>query len=279
MEEKENVTPETDAIDNDWDDIDLSDVTDDGTEEETETETEEEADHSEESKDEEKPAETETKDESKEDADQRFTLKHLDEVKEYSREEVVTLAQKGLDYDRIRQKLSEKETAEKQNKDVIAFVDELAKEQNLSTAEFMLGYRAATMARKDNISIDDAKKRLQMQAKEKELDEREKALNEKVNEQAAEQTKREKAQNEFKEFFKARPEVKADDIPKEVFQQAMNGVPLLTAYTAWENAQLRAQLEAEKKNRENAERATGSTSSAGKKVKKDTFDDLWYDGT
>lgn len=279
MEEKENVTPETDAIDNDWDDIDLSDVTDDGTEEETETETEEEANHSEESKDEEKPAETETKDESKEDADQRFTLKHLDEVKEYSREEVVTLAQKGLDYDRIRQKLSEKETAEKQNKDIIDFVDELAKEQNLSTAEFMLGYRAATMARKDNISIDDAKKRLQMQAKEKELDEREKALNAKVNEQTAEQTKREKAQNDFKEFFKARPEVKADDIPKEVFQQAMNGVPLLTAYTAWENAQLRAQLEAEKKNRENAERATGSTSSVGKKVKKDTFDDLWYDGT
>lgn len=31
-----------------------------------------------------------------------FTLKHLDQVRQVGKEEVVTLAQKGLDYDRIR---------------------------------------------------------------------------------------------------------------------------------------------------------------------------------
>ncbi len=36
-----------------------------------------------------------------------FTLKHLDEVKNVSREEVITLAQKGLDYDRIRTRLDQ----------------------------------------------------------------------------------------------------------------------------------------------------------------------------
>ena len=39
-------------------------------------------------------------------ADQ-FTLKHLDEVKVVGRDEVVSLAQKGMDYDRIRGKLNE----------------------------------------------------------------------------------------------------------------------------------------------------------------------------
>lgn len=39
------------------------------------------------------------------DVGESFTLKHLDEVKNVSRDEVVTLAQKGLDYDRIRTKL------------------------------------------------------------------------------------------------------------------------------------------------------------------------------
>ena len=35
----------------------------------------------------------------------QFTLKHLDETKTVSREEVVTLAQKGMDYDRLEGKV------------------------------------------------------------------------------------------------------------------------------------------------------------------------------
>ncbi len=38
-------------------------------------------------------------------SDPTFALKHLDEVKTVGRDEVVSLAQKGMDYDRIREKL------------------------------------------------------------------------------------------------------------------------------------------------------------------------------
>ena len=40
-------------------------------------------------------------------ADQSFTLKHLGQVRSVSRDEVIALAQKGLDYDRQRQKNEE----------------------------------------------------------------------------------------------------------------------------------------------------------------------------
>jgi hypothetical protein len=40
-------------------------------------------------------------------SDQSFTLKHLDEIRTVGRGEVITLAQKGLDYDRIRGKYDE----------------------------------------------------------------------------------------------------------------------------------------------------------------------------
>lgn len=40
-------------------------------------------------------------------SDQSFTLKHLGEVTTVGRDEVITLAQKGLDYDRIRRKYDE----------------------------------------------------------------------------------------------------------------------------------------------------------------------------
>lgn len=41
------------------------------------------------------------------DADQSFTLKHLGEIRHVGRDEVIALAQKGLDYDRIRSKYHE----------------------------------------------------------------------------------------------------------------------------------------------------------------------------
>ncbi len=50
---------------------------------------------------------TEDQPPAKPEADQSFTLKHLDDVKTVGRDDVIMLAQKGLDYDRIRGKYEE----------------------------------------------------------------------------------------------------------------------------------------------------------------------------
>lgn len=63
-----------------------------------------------------------------------FTLKHLDEVSTVSREKVIELAQKGLDYDRVRAKLDAardelgelKSLAEKEGLDMQAFSERSA---------------------------------------------------------------------------------------------------------------------------------------------------------
>ena len=40
----------------------------------------------------------------------KFVLKHLDDTHEVNRDEVIALAQKGLDYDRIRERLAAADT-------------------------------------------------------------------------------------------------------------------------------------------------------------------------
>lgn len=70
-----------------WDDVDLSDVVDDSVTPEA-------------PEDQPTPGAPEDQPAPGED----FTLKHLGETHRVSREEVITLAQKGMDYDRIRQK-------------------------------------------------------------------------------------------------------------------------------------------------------------------------------
>ena len=68
-----------------------------------------------------------------------YTLKYMDEEKTVSREEVVTLAQKGMDYDRVRRRLEETGSALKEYEELrgklglrgeqLRWMDELAREQ------------------------------------------------------------------------------------------------------------------------------------------------------
>jgi hypothetical protein len=86
MEEESIDLSEPEAIDEDW-----NSPPDDKLEDQGETREEETA-----------PAQAGTADSAG--SDQSFTLKHLGEVRTVGRDEVITLAQKGLDYDRIRGK-------------------------------------------------------------------------------------------------------------------------------------------------------------------------------
>lgn len=221
-----------------------------------------EADQQEEAK-EETPAEPGTTQEQKEEADQLFRLKHLDEERDYSREQVITLAQKGLDYDRIRARADE----------LKSFVEFLAKQSGQTAEELMESTRATQLARDKGISLDEAKGQLRLQRREQELDAREQAL--KTRE--AGDSERERRQKDFLAFFRTHGEVKAESIPAEVWDKVRRGESLTTAWTAYENAQLKAQLEAEKQNRKNAQRAAGSASSAGKAVKEDIWMTGWDD--
>ena len=79
---------------------------------------------------------------------------------------------------------------------------------------------------------------------------------------------------EMERFLAAYPEVKADDIPREVWQQAAAGVPLLTAYAIHENRQLKMLLAAERQDKLNRQRTPGSLgANSGNEL--DELDRMW----
>ena len=86
---------------------------------------------------------------------------------------------------------------------------------------------------------------------------------------------REKARaQEMERFLTAYPEVKAGDIPREVWQQVAAGVPLVSAYAMHENQQLKMQLAAERQDRLNRQRTPGALGShSGGEL--DELDRMW----
>lgn len=274
----------------DWDDIDLSDVQDndpdqDEREEEETTESADEADQQkEEPVEDEKPADENTEPEGQEEADQpTFDLKYMGEIKTVGREEVVTLAQKGLNYDRI---LGERDTAKAEVsrlQEYENFLQELAGPDNLSIEDLIDSTRAEVLAKKEGLDPAVALQRIKLDRDRRAF---EAQKSKEQADQRAKQAEEERQQEDFKRFVQAYPGVKAQDIPAEVWEKVRGGVPLVTAYAQHENKQLReenealkAKVETAEQNKKNKERSTGSQSSAGKSSKRDIFEDLWYDGT
>lgn len=204
-------------------------------------------------------------------ADQRFTLKHLDEVREVSRDEVIALAQKGMDYDRKTGKLTEK------IEEYEAFLKELAEPAGLDIEQLMDATRARVYKDKEaragrEVSDTDALLKVQ----------RDRANRQKNKEIEAETTaKQQKDDAEkqrsamFSRFVEIYPEVKATDIPQSVWAEVNKTGNLVEAYARYENKQLRDKVAILEQNAKNASRSTGSRKSAGAAKVKDPFDAVW----
>lgn len=271
-----------------WDDIDLSDLTDEGeVSEETETEVEEpvvEEGESTEEPEASQPTETEVRNED------NFTLKYMGEEKSVTREEIVDLAEKGMNYDRVKGQLEEARTSLKdldqikgdlaKRNDQLYWLEELAKEQNQTLDELIEVTQAQVMSRKTGQNLEVCKGIVKNQRLERELKARESKLNDTVDQNA-------KRDADIDAFMKAYPDLAADPkaLPQEVWDAVKGGESLLNAYRAYEVKELRAQLEKQKAEAEkklqkeiNKSRSTGSQSTKGTKSV-DPFDSAWYDGT
>ena len=196
-------------------------------------------------------------------SDQTFTLKHLGESKDYSKDETITLAQKGLDYDRIRNERdalkAEKQTLQEHED----FLKELAELANLSIEDLMTETKAKLVVadekkKGNNITLDQAKYRVQTEARIKK----------------AEAPKLSKREESFKRFTELYPGV--DDVPKEVWAAFGDGSKedLAMLYTKHIEAEKQKQLQSKldealerlktlEQNEKNKKRSTGSRRSNG----------------
>lgn len=217
----------------------------------------------------------------KEETPKLWTLRHMDEEKQVGEAEMIALAQKGMDYDRIRTKYDE-------SKPAMEMLALFAKKAGVSTTEYINAIRAQAK-QAEGMSEAEAKRAVDLEDREarvavKEAEEAEKkasAEKSAENKFAAEQ----RINADISEFQKTFPEAAKDpkSIPPEVWAEVKQGMSLVAAYaryavktanTAKETAQ--RETAATKQNHKNAERSTGSMKSAGEESKnKDPFLDGW----
>ena len=256
--------------------------------EDTDFETESEQDQPESESDEKKAAESE--DANKEQPqNQQFVLKHLGNERTVGYDEVITLAQKGQDYDRIKTKLEEAGRELSENRDRLSkfdeyetFLTELAQTQNLTVEQLIDNTKVAVIAKRDGIDENTARAKLAIEKERKALEEDRKKLKSDHGGQPDKEQQRvefdKRRDEDIKRFLEEYKDIKPDDIPKTVWEEVGKGSSLLDAYTRYENKTLKEQLQAAKKNEENRRRAPSSQRSAGKQRSQDPYLKDWYSG-
>lgn len=282
-ENKEVQVTETDfdSFDDGWDDEtrlpeeqeNVEEVAEDEPAEEPDGEPEQDAEEDEDGGEE--PAEpigdhTDTEPEPEPAKPETFSLKHMDEIREVDREEMTRLAQMGLDYGRIRDRADKYE----------AFLKEMAGEKSIE--ELIDSVRAAKLAKDTGMDSATALERVKLEREKKEFEARQGKQKEEAESKARADQAEQKRRESFLRFAKEYPDVKPQEIPKEVWKSVSEGMELADAYALHENKQLRERvktLEAEKEaleqNAKNKERTAGSRATAGKKKETDPFDDGW----
>lgn len=273
------------AIDSDWyEGVAGSDTSDDETEPEAQADADpQDAEAQETPADTEAPEQdTDTDDKANDKAVEplTFTLKHLDEVRTVGQDEVVTLAQKGLDYDRIRSKYDELKAQSEQPNDYERFVREIAERSGMTAEQMIDDARAQVIAEREGIDKAVAVERLrvkrELEAKGAEKAQAETKPPEADPEIIAQQQAQARRDREVQEFFSVYKGVDPTTVPKEVWEDVAKGITLVNAYQAHLNREAVAKIEAEKKAAENARKSTGSRGTAGAEKSRDQIETDWY---
>lgn len=214
-----------------------------------------------------------------------FILKVNKEEKTCSREEVISLAQKGADYDRVKDQLnqSRQTVTDLQSKlagqqETMDALSDIAEDMKIAIPDLIENLRVGAL-RKQGLSETEAKERVLRIKAERENA----ALRAQSAEkgQAEEGTQR-RAQRELAEFRSTFPDVQlTDELIGKLMNDVQGGMSLTNAYQKYENAQkdaqiaeLQAQLAAEKQNRENLASSPGSLKDSGGRRTKSDYDDF-----
>lgn len=222
----------------------------------------------EDTKDADKPAETEPEQKAEEE-DQFLELKHMDTVRRVNRDEAKVLAQKGLDYDRIRGERDAMQKDYAQLKKYESFLNDL-KGDFPSIDAMMTDTRARMLAEKEGISYADAVAKVG------------------VMQQGSQPQQTQVQQGQPKvpavdQFVQKYPGVKAEEIPQAVWDEVKRTGDLVGAYENYQNTKvkdekiknLELEIETLKQNQKNAARSTGSATSSGKTSGKSLIQQLW----
>lgn len=257
----EETTETTDAFLDGWDGAEVTETTENETLEEAtekpEEPTEEVTEEVTEGTTEETPEKPEETAEKPEEAPKLWTLRHLGDEKTVNEQEITALAQKGLDYDRVREKYDAA-------KPVVEMFTQMAKQSNM-TVEQYVSYVRTEAKKAAGLSDDEAKREVA-------LEDRESAVSVEESEKQFATEAEERRSSDIAEFQKTFPDAAKDvgNIPQEVWDAVKQGQRLTVAYAVWREKQAIAEAErvkqesaAKEQNAKNNGRSTGSMKTAG----------------
>ncbi|UOO38254.1 hypothetical protein IZU99_03080 [Oscillospiraceae bacterium CM] len=190
-------------------------------------------------------------------ADQSFKLKYMGEEIDVTRDEVITLAQKGKDYDRIRSRAEQLTEEAEKNSTYKNLLQGIAQRTGMSLDSFM---------RQAETALSDSTKQPANET----------AHHSEGITQPDAQAARARRDREVTEFLSEYSDLDPKSIPGEVWESVQSGKSLLRAYQSYENRNLKAQLASQQKDDENRRRAAGSRQSAGLLRTRGEIEDDWY---
>ncbi len=275
------------VVDDDNYDVDLSEyenlTEDDGDGNQTEpTETEEASQEQESTQGEDEQAHEDTAaDEQPGTEEPMFDLKYNKETKQYTRQQVTELAQKGLNYDHVTE---QRDRLQQENADLAKFRDEnsaildtlraAAEASGKSVPEYLTSIRTNLLVAQ-GISPETARERILREDAEQRL------LSQQKAEEAEASSKRDAEQrqkDDIARFQKKYKDVDPKSIPQEVWEAVRGGELLTDAYGDYQRRELERQLrEANEKlairakNESNRQKSLGSLQSTKQETGKDPF--------
>lgn len=191
----------------------------------------------------------------------KFKINYLGEEKEIDFEEAKTLAQKGMDYDRQKEKWETVKPTVDSFEEIargFGFVDEHG---HGDTKAYIEAVREAK--RQEEIEALNLPKEL---AEELYLSRQDRQEREKFAKVKEEESKRLKENTDFLDYFKeihGRDWTQQDGIPEEVKKLNEQGIPLRFAYAEHLTKKMTSERQIEQKNLENQETSPGSISANG----------------
>lgn len=196
------------------------------------------------------PQETETQ-ETPAETLQALKIKYNHEEREIPLDEAIPLVQKGLNYDKVQERLNELA-----NDPTRAFFEELAQENGMSLQEYV----DAVRQQREQSKLDELIQQNIPEELAREIMENQKFREQYESErQTKAQEEEQKAEfGEFFDYFKeanGRDYTDQDEIPQEVWEAQANGVPLKYAYMEHHIKQLQAELKVLKHNEQVTKKA------------------------
>lgn len=184
------------------------------------------------------------------------------ESKKLSKEETITLAQKGMNYDKVNENLQNL-----RNSKELQMLNRMAQESGLSPTDYLTkldNFQKESFVNKvyaqlkerypdapDNLLLENASNYVNQQVQ---------ARNEEQYrlQQMEQQKEEEFYSNQIELFTQKYPDVDLAKLPDEVLLNINKGIPLVAAYQDYENSQLRKEIETLKLNNKNKTVSPGS---------------------